>query len=35
MESNTGLHLASQAGNVEFIKLLVEYGADLNAVSIE
>jgi ankyrin repeat protein len=26
------MHLACQAGNLEFIKLLIEYGADINAV---
>lgn len=31
-ESNTALHLAAQAGNVDFIKILVQYGADINAV---
>ena len=31
-ESNTAMHLAAQAGNLDFIKILVKYGADINAV---
>jgi len=31
-ESNTAMHLAAQAGNLDFIKILVNYGADINAV---
>lgn len=33
MESHTAMHLAAQAGNLDFVKLLVEYGADINAVN--
>lgn len=32
MESNTGMHLSAQAGSVDFMKILVQYGADINAV---
>jgi len=28
------MHLAAQAGNLDFIKILVNYGADINAVFI-
>lgn len=31
-ESNTALHFAAMFGNGDFIKILVEYGADINAV---
>lgn len=33
-ESNTALHLAAQAGNVDFMKILIQYGADINAVHL-
>lgn len=31
-ESNTALHFAAMFGNSDFIKILVEYGGDINAV---
>ena len=33
-ESQTGMHLACKAGNLEIVKLLLEYKADINAVNI-
>jgi hypothetical protein len=28
------MHFAAQGGNVDFMKILVQYGADINAVII-
>jgi ankyrin repeat protein len=34
-ESTTALHVAAEFGNLVFLKLLSDYGADINAVNDE
>lgn len=31
-DSETGMHVVAQYGELSFLKLLLEYGADINAV---